>query len=96
MFPLFFFLFFFFFFFFFCSSLIHSPRSSEMSTFDVEDANHEPLTHKQGNVLFFFNALLALAHAAQGIAILVLSRNNPAVIPILFVSEAYFVELAGI
>lgn len=59
-----------------------------MKSLDIEDAREEPLTAKQGRVLFFFNALISLAHAGQGIAILVLSRNNPSVIPILFTGIA--------
>lgn len=55
-------------------------ESPEIGKGTVLDA--PALTASQTRVLFVFNALTGVAHLAQAIAILVLSRAAPAVLPV--------------
>jgi hypothetical protein len=44
----------------------------------------QPLDEKQSRLLFIFNALLSVAHLAQGIAVLVASRAAPPLVAVMF------------
>lgn len=55
---------------------------SELTELDNGSTLGAALTQTQTRVLFVFNALTGLAHLVQAIAILVLSRAAPAVLPV--------------